>query len=354
MFIYTTYVLAALSANILPALLLMWSILYGVLEEVGYKKGDKYTTLMVLGTMFGAISGQPAKPFVGSALAVVASFEKASKMQLDYLPYMIFGFILSFLAVVVFSLLIKFVFKPDMSKIANISTEQFDRDKLPPMDLRQKILFGCLFGYLVLILLPSLLPKTIGAIAFINKMGPWGVVIAFVVGLCLFKINGKPIIDFKEIAGRYVIWDVYFLIAMAMVVSAALTDSRTGINLFLTDLLNPVLGDRSPVLYGVILAVISLVLANIANHAVMGMLLMPIVYAFSMKNGANPQGMATLVTFGLHVGILLPSCSPYAAVLLANKDWVDAKEVMKYGSVVVVSILILYILVGVPAANLLF
>ena len=33
-FLFATYVLAALSANILPALLFMWSILYSVLEEV--------------------------------------------------------------------------------------------------------------------------------------------------------------------------------------------------------------------------------------------------------------------------------------------------------------------------------
>lgn len=46
-FMYATYVIAALSANILPALLLMWSILYDVLKDVGYKKGDKYTTVMV-------------------------------------------------------------------------------------------------------------------------------------------------------------------------------------------------------------------------------------------------------------------------------------------------------------------
>lgn len=52
MFIYTTYVLAALSANILPALLFMWAILYDVLKDVGYKKGDKYAAIMVIGTMF--------------------------------------------------------------------------------------------------------------------------------------------------------------------------------------------------------------------------------------------------------------------------------------------------------------
>jgi len=105
-FIYATYVLAALSANILPALLLMWSILYGVLENVGYKKGDKYTAIMVIGTMFGAISGQAAKPFTGSALAVVASFEKTSKIHIDYLPYILYGLIISSLSIIIFALLI--------------------------------------------------------------------------------------------------------------------------------------------------------------------------------------------------------------------------------------------------------
>lgn len=353
-FIYATYVLAALSANILPALLLMWSILYGVLEDVGYKKGDKYTTIMIIGTMFGAISGQAAKPFTGSALMIVASFEKVTKVQIDYLPYMAFGLVMSTLAIITFSLLIKFVFKPDMSKIANINTELFEKEKLPAMDLRQKILFVCLFGYLGLILLPSILPKTLGFIALINKVGPWGVVIAFIVGLSLFKINNKPIIEFKEITGRYVTWDVYFLIAMAMVISGALTDDATGIKLFLTEVLNPLLGNRSPIMFTTILIIFSMLITNIANNGVMGVLLMPIVYTFSLQNGANPVAVATAITFALHVAILTPAASPYAAILYGNKDWLEAKDVGKYGSVIVITMLALYLVVGFPLSNLIF
>jgi len=83
----------------------MWSILYGVLDTVGYKKGDKYTTLMVIGTMFGAISGQAAKPFTGSALMVVGAFEKVANQPMEYLPYMTFGLIMSTLGIIVYSLL---------------------------------------------------------------------------------------------------------------------------------------------------------------------------------------------------------------------------------------------------------
>lgn len=353
-FMYCTYVLAALSANILPALLLMWSILYSVLESVGYKKGDKYTTIMVIGTMFAAISGQAAKPFTGSALAIVASFEKASKMTLDYLPYMIFGVIMSSLAIILYTLMMKYIFRPDMSRIANISTEQFKEEKMPEMDLHQKILFACLFGYLILILIPSVLPKTIGFVALINKIGPWGVILAFIVGLSLFKIDNKPIIDFKEIAGRYIIWDVYFLIAMAMVISGALTEDVTGIKPFLTEVLNPLLGGRSPAVFISILLIFAILITNVANNAVMGVLLMPIVYAFSLQNGSNPVAIATLLTFALHIAILTPAASPYAAILFGNKDWVDSKEVFKYGAIILVAMLTLYLTVGMPVANMVF
>lgn len=353
-FIYTAYVLAALSANILPALLLMWSILYDVLEDVGYKKGDKYTTIMVIGTMFGAISGQAAKPFTGSALMIVGAFEKVTKQQLDYLPYMLFGLIMSTLGIILYSLLIKLVFKPDMSKISNISTERFEKDKLPEMTLQQKILFACMFGYLILILLPSILPKTIGFVALLNKIGPWGVVMAFIVGLCLFKVDNKPIMDFKDIIGRYVTWDVYFLVAMAMVISGALTGEGTGIKEFATQALNPLLGGRSPLAFATILLVFSMLITNIANNGVMGVLLMPIIYTFSLKNGVNSMAITTAVIFALHIAILTPAASPYSAILIGNKEWIDSKDVFKYGSVILVSIFALFWLVGIPLANFIY
>lgn len=353
-FLYTTYVLAALSASILPPLLLMWSILYDVLKDVGYKKGDKYTTIMVIGTMFGAISGQAAKPFTGSALMIVGAFEKVTKIQIDYLSYMLFGFIMSTLGIILYSLLIKFVFKPDMSKIANISTERFEKDRLPAMTLQQKILFGCLFGYLILILLPSILPKTIGFVAVLNKIGPWGVVMAFIVGLCLFKVDNKPIIDFKEIIGRYVTWDVYFLVAMAMVVSGALTQKGTGIKELITQGLNPILGGQSPFVFALILLVFSMLITNVANNGVMGVILCPIIYTFAQQNGTNPIAITTAVIFALHIAILTPAASPYAAILIGNKEWVDQKDVVKYGSVILITMLALFLLVGMPLANLIF
>ena len=350
-FIYTTYILAALSANILPALLFMWAILYGVLEDVGYKKGDRYTALMVIGTMFGAISGQAAKPFTGSALMMVGAYEKVAKTQLDYLPYMLFGLVMSTLGILFYCLLMKFVFRPDMGRIRDISVERFKKDALPPMDLRQKILFVSLFGYLTLVLLPSVLPKSIAFIGLINKLGPWGVVIAFVAVLCLIRVDGKPVVDFKEIAGKYVVWDVYFLVCMAMVISDALTAESTGITAFLTNSLNPLLGGRSELTLAIIVILFSVPITQFANNAVMGVLLMPIIKVFSEQSGGSFVALATLMIFALHVAILTPAASPYAAILYGNSSWVDRKDIVKYGLAITLLAIFLYIVIGIPLAK---
>ncbi len=353
-FLFATYVLAALSANILPALLFMWSILYSVLEEVGYKKGDRYTAVMVIGTMIAATAGQAAKPFTGSALMIVAAFEKVSKTQMDYFPYMLYGVIVASCTVLIYTLLIRFAFRPDMSRIADINIGRFNREKLPPMTLQQKVYFAALFGYLTLVLLPSLLPKTIPFIGLLNRLGAWGIVIGFVVLLCLFKIDGKPIMNFKEIASKYVIWDVYFLVAMAIVVSDALTENSTGIKPFLTETLKPLMGNRSPYELTFIFTLVGMLITQFANNGVMGVLFMPIMQAFALENGSNPMAIATIIIFSLHIAILTPAASPYSAILYANKDWVSPKEVIQYSSTFFACMVVFYLVAGIPLLNVIF
>jgi len=80
-FIFATYVMSV-AVNVTPALILMWSVLYSILRELKYKPGEKYTTLMVIGTFLGAISGQASLPFRGSTLAILSIFETSSGMPM--------------------------------------------------------------------------------------------------------------------------------------------------------------------------------------------------------------------------------------------------------------------------------
>ncbi|WP_031517840.1 hypothetical protein [Desulfofalx alkaliphila] len=60
------------------------------------------------------------------------------------------------------------------------------------------------------------------------------------------------------------------------------------------------------------------------------------------------------VIFALHVAILTPAASPYAAILIGNRDWLEPKDVVKYGSVFLIGCFLLYLLIGMPLANLIY
>ncbi len=352
-FMYTAYLISAL-VSILPSLLLMWSILYSLLKDVGYKKGEAYTNLMVSGVLFGAMSGQAAKPFVGTPLIVLSSYEKVAGMPMDYLPYMTYGFIMSTIVLLVYALVIKFILRPDMSKIADISIEQFTKNPLPPMDKRQKVLLASLFSYFGLILLPSLLPLDILPIIILKKLGPVGLTIGFLVGLNVYKINGEPCVEFKAMAGKYIIWDVFCLGAMAVVIAGVLSNPATGLTAFLTELFSPLLTSASGYVSMLLILLFGMGITQVANNAVMAAVLMPVIGVFCEQTGMSFAGAATFMTFAMHVAILSPAASPYAAMLYANKDWMDKDAVLKSGLRIFFTCLVVYAVVGIPLMEIIF
>lgn len=353
-FLYASYILSSLSASVLPALLFMWSVLYGIFKDVGYKKGERYTSFMVVGVFFASISGQAAKPFTGSALFILSSYEKVAGVPIDYLQYMIYGIILNTVAIITYTLIGKFILKLDISKIANISVDRFLENKLPPMDGRQKILFASLFGFLLVILLPSLLPNSITFVKYLNKIGPWGVTILFVVGLCVCPYEGKPLLNFREIASKYVEWNIYILIAIAVGITSYLTAPETGITPFLLETFTPFTEAFSPIGSIIFVLVFALGITQVANNGVMGAVLMPIVAIFAQTAGVNYAALATLLVFAMHTAMLTPGASPFAAMLYANTEWVDKGTVFKYGLMVLVMSLIVYSVIGIPVMNIIF
>ncbi len=352
-FIFCTYVLAALSASILPSILFMWAILYGVLQDVGYKKGEKYTSLMVIGTYIGAMVGHGAKPFVATGLILTGAYTGSTGREIDYLQYMSFGVVIAVLCIILYVMLMKFVFKPDTSKIANISTDQFDQNELPPFNPQQKILTAVLILFMVLMLLPSVLPKSWGIIIALNTIGNTGIAIGLVAILCMIHIDKKPVMNIKSVITKYVAWDVYFLVAMVMVMGNALTSEGTGVNELLVQVLGPVLGGKSPFVFTAILIVFAVVVTNFANNTVVGVMMIPVIYSFSVQNGANADAVATIVFLALHWACITPAASVYSCVLHGNTEWVDTKDVVKYTSIFIACSIVVFILC-IPVVNLIF
>ncbi|MCL2399248.1 MAG: citrate transporter [Defluviitaleaceae bacterium] len=353
-FFFATYALSV-AVNVTPSLILMWTVLYGVLKELNYKKGDKFSTLMLIGTFLGAISGQASLPFTGSTLAILSVFETASGVTMPIPQYMLLGFIYSVVVFIIYCTFMKIVLKPEeLKNVANVNTGMFDRDPLPAMSPLQKANFYSMLGFVFLMLLPSFLPDDFIVTELLNTLGATGVAILLTGAMCMIQIKGKPILDFKAVAASSVNWDIFVMVAVAMAIASALTNPVTGVIDMMILIFQPVLGGHSPVIFFVIMLLIGIFITSFASSMVIGIALMPILVAFGIEAGANLPAVAATTTLLLHYSIILPSASVFAAMLWSNEEWVTGKEVFRYGAVIVTVATVVAIAIIMPISLVLF
>jgi len=356
-FIFTlaTYILS-LAVNVTPALILMWSVLYTVLKELGYKRGDKFTSFMLVATFIGAISGQASLPFRGSTLALLGSFEATSGVAMPPVPYMALSIIYSLIMFLAYCLVMKLVCKPaDLEKVARINIDMFSKEPLPPMNAVQKANSYVMIATIFLMLLPSLnIPPGFFFTDMVRRLDATGIAI-FLTGVSvLIRVKGEPILDFPAVAGKMIQWDVYVMVATAMVVSAALTSEGTGVVSWMLQTFEPILGGHSPTSFFVIMLLFGIVTTSFASALVLGMSLMPIIVAFGEQTGANVEAVTTVFILLVHYSIILPSASVFAAMLWSNKEWISGKDVFNYGALVVVLATVIAIVFIMPFSLIMF
>ena len=111
-----------------PAAIIGWSILYGVCEVCGFKKGDGYPTMMVFGIVFAAQVGMSLIPFKQAALTVFSAYETMSGVGIDYAKYKLIALLICAVCSLLFIVMGKYIFRPDMSKLVHLDVSKLDKD----------------------------------------------------------------------------------------------------------------------------------------------------------------------------------------------------------------------------------
>jgi len=365
-FFFATYMLSV-AVNVTPSLLLMWAVLYGILKDLGYEKGEKFTSLMIVGTFLGAISGQASLPFSGSTLAIISVFNDAvydiagTRADLPALQYILLGFIFTVLVFIGYCLFMKVVLKPaDLEKVANVNVEMFNKDPLPPMNMLQKINFGAMLTFIILLLAPELMPNSWWITSTLTGLGPAGIGLLVTGIMMIIRVGGKPALDFGVVAKNHINWDVFVMVAAAMVIASALTSQGTGatpdtgVVAAMEMALRPLLGGHTALIFFAIMLLFGMFVTNFASSMVIGIAIMPILVIFGLQAGANLQAVATTTILLIHYSIILPSASVFAAMLWGNEEWIAPKDVFKSGAFIVVLAMVVAFVVIMPLSNLLF
>ncbi|MFQ6860276.1 MAG: SLC13 family permease [Beduini sp.] len=357
-----TYVMSVFIGAFAP-IFLFWPVLYGIFEEVGFKKKDTYPKLMIIGIVIAALIGFPVPPYMSNGLALLGNYRGLLNnfptlmgmegVLVSDASYFIGCFTLGLLLIVATVLIIKFIFRPDVSPLKKISIEMLEKNPLPPMSMAQKVygIFLCVFIFIMLV--PSLLPN-VPILSFLNKNS---LVMPLVLTciLTLLEFDDGPVLKLNEVMGKDFAWATFFLCTSAILLGSVLTNEATGITAFLNAVLSPIFSGMSGMMFTIVLLLMAIILTNICNSLVIGMILQPVALTYCVNAGVNPAPIITLLIFTVLLSAACtPAASPFAAMMFGNKEYLSSGDVYKYSTVFVVIEFVIIIIVGIPFINLLF
>ena len=350
-FYFTCFVLSTLVSPI-AGLIIMWPISLRIVEVMGLTREDKMWNFFFVGMFLVMTLGQPFFPFMGAQLIPISAFQAmtaamGTPMTFPMVGYMIVDFVMTFLVMCVYLLAIKLL-RVDISKLKAIDPAIVEETMpLPKMNMQQKAFLWMIPIYLAALLIPSFI-KGNPISDFLNYCGVLGVTVAFVVFFLIARYEGKPMLNFQEVAYKQMNWGIFFMIAAAVYVASSLSSPTTGVSSWLVVVLNPLLGGQPEMVFVALMLTVALIITNFANNAAMAVVLMPVVIQFSNQIGIHPLPVAMGVVLMVFVAMLTPAASPHAGMMWGRRDIYTPGGIMKIGLPMCIVTLVLYIFIGYP------
>lgn len=315
-FLIVLIIIVSLTNSLLGVLLCL-QILVSVRDVAGFKNGDSWLHLMAVGVVyFGAIAGCLI-PFRGLMLYLINILTKAGVTGVDFLSFMLMSFPTALAMLILFVLMMRFVFRCDVTPLKNFDPAVLQKD-LGPMTKQQIALILVFLAYLITLTFAPYLPKTSWLYLKYSSIGVAGVAMIIFCVCHIVHIDGKPIGDFQQVV-HTVPWGMMFMIAVAMSVSNVLLSDDTGIKAYMMTVLQPVFTGKSAFVFSALFVLLAIILTNVSNNMVVAFVFTPLAIAF---NAVEPIALITTVSllcFAVNFALILPSGSPTAALLFSHE-----------------------------------
>lgn len=353
MLCFVAYVVVALSNNFI-AMFFVWGIWYEIFKTYHFKPYSTYVTLMLLGTIVGVTLGSFIMPFRGTGLLMLSAFSRMVPGigMINFATYMLAAVPVTLLLFVVYFLVCKYIFKPDVSALAHVDTSNLVAKR--EMGPRQIITTAVFIGIIVSLLLPAFLPADFFLAKILNTLGFTGLAFIACLILIIVRVDGKPIMNFNQIAKDNVIWDAFLMVVVIMLLSPIMSNPDTGISIFIVKLLSPIMTIKSPYLFLVIFCGALFLLTNFFNNMIMGFLFMNIAAAAFAPLGLHPWVLMTLLLISMHLAIFCPAASGQVAILFGLSDWLKPGDLYKATFATVIAWAITFLTVGILYIRFIF
>jgi len=322
--------IVASATNAIPGTLLVWGFVYGALEECGFTKKDKFTTTILFMILTTALVGALTMPYNVTPLIFINGLTTSTGYEINYLSFFLGRLVCGLGFVVVLTLVVRFVIRPDITKLVDKTDVFVEGKKNLRMTLEQKIAAWCCIAFLLSIFVPANLPKSWPLVSLLNDLGLIGcgiiiIIIATVVQIYQEKDKGYRSIMNTNLLIKDISWDIIFVIALTIPLANFLEDDACGVFSLFMGFFGPLAESVGPIGFVVASVLFCSVVTQLTHNQVLAAVMIPIICPIALDLGINPVAMMMCLMLPIQVAVCSPSASTVAAMGFGNDKWVDVK-----------------------------
>ena len=293
----------------------MMPLMYKMLMKCGYEKGSKFNALFLCGCLMMMQTSMSLFSYRGWGLMTAGTAQALTQVAFNQNAFTFLTMALTAVMMLTYPIFMKLC-GCDFSKLANVDVaEAFGKSGDEKITKAQGLALGSVVVFVVVVILAGLIP----ALAWFNtNVGVLGMMILLWLFVVCYKVDGKPLMDMRKAAAGFQ-WDMVMLIAIALLVSNALTSEATGVSPFVAGILVPMFSGTHPLVFLMVLGLVTCVLTNFSNNIAICFVMLNIVC--SMYNNGFPVNI-TAAAFvisitSVAVAYLTPAASMPGALMHA-------------------------------------
>jgi sodium-dependent dicarboxylate transporter 2/3/5 len=299
----------------------MLGIAHELFAVLGFKKGDAWPRVVVIGITFTAIIGFTMTPichtlpilFMGISAAITGT-------PVNMLAYMLVGIPVGIVIWIIMYFWFRGVAKPDISHFDNVDFDILDGKRPGPMDRREKTVIVVSAIVLVLWIVPGFASFLAPQSEFTNLMNALTATFPLFAGIAVLgfiHIDGRPVLDIQE-AFKHIAWLPIILLAGIMVIAGSMGEDTTGLPGWIAANIVPLAEGHSPFAIIAIISVMCIIITNIANNVPTGIIFVSVGTPMALAAGMNPAVLAIAVSISANLAYTIPPA--YVPIAYAYAD----------------------------------
>lgn len=316
--------------SIIPAIILTWTVFYDVAKILGYKKGSKYFSAMIVAGFLAGFMGGAVLPYRGIVAAMVQSFTDIATFPLNTGYYMFATYTIGTLFMLINSLIICLMAKDDLVPLKNIDSAAIAESGSLKLNTQQICLMLGFVSVIVYVMLTIILPPASGLATFLKSIGTAGFIAIAVVVLCAVKLNGKPIMDAVACMKNGVPWGIVLSVGTMLAITSVLVGDNAGVKAFLNQTIGAFLGDLNVVLFVFLVILITTILTGFFSNFAIAMIIMTFTIPLAETVGVSAVALGIGIIYSACLGCLTPGGSGPAPLLFGNENLPSIGVLYKY------------------------